>query len=185
MRKLVAGLAITLDGVVESPDAWMLADDEMTAMIDEGTRRADTVLLGRRTYLDFAELWPAMGDDVPMAAFMNGADKYVASRTLRSVEWANSTLLSGDLVDEVVALKDRPGKDILIPGSPRLVRALLAAGQLDELSLMVHPTVVGSGTRLFDDVVTPVDVELTESATLRSGVLSVTYRPSEQRRTPA
>lgn len=129
MRKIVAGLAITLDGVVESPSAgWMLYNDEMGEVIGAGIAQADTVLLGRRTYLEFAELWPGQGSDVPMADFLNNTPKYVVSATLDTVEWKNSTLLKGDLAEELTKLKRQPGKNIQIPGSPRLVRSLLATG---------------------------------------------------------
>jgi dihydrofolate reductase len=177
MRKLVAGLAMSLDGVVDSPSNWVAFDDEMGAVIGAGIARSDAVLLGRRTYLEFAELWPKQGNDVPMAKFLNNTPKYIASSTLDSLEWANSSLVTGDLVEEVTRLKQRPGKNILMPGSPRLVRSMLREGLLDELSLMIAPVVVGSGARLFDELTERVPLELTESATLSTGVLSVSYRP--------
>ena len=177
MRKLVAGLAMSLDGVVDSPSNWIAFDDEMGAVIGAGIERSDAVLLGRRTYLEFADLWPKQGNDVPMAKFLNNTPKYIASSTLDSLEWANSSLVTGDLVEEVTRLKQRPGKNILMPGSPRLVRSMLREGLLDELSLMIAPVVVGSGARLFDDLTERVPLELTESATLSTGVLSVSYRP--------
>jgi len=177
MRKLVAGLAMSLDGVVDSPSNWMLFDDEMGAVIGAGIARCDAVLLGRRTYLEFAELWPKQGSDVPMANFLNNAPKYIVSSTLGSLEWANSSLVTGDLIEEVTRLKRQPGRDILMPGSPRLVGSVLREGLLDELSLMIAPVVVGSGTRLFDELTEQVRLELVESATLSTGVLSVTYHP--------
>jgi dihydrofolate reductase len=179
MRKTVAGLAITLDGVVESPSAdWMRFDDEMAEIIRAGVAQADAILLGRRTYLEFAELWPKLGSDVPMADFMNDTPKYVVSSTLEApLAWAGSTLLTGNLADEVSRLKRQPGKNIQIPGSPRLVRSLLRGGLLDQLALMIHPIVLGSGMRLFDEVTERVNLELVESRTLRSGVLSATYEP--------
>jgi dihydrofolate reductase len=109
--------------------------------------------------------------------FLNNTPKYIASSTLDSLEWANSSLVTGDLVEEVTRLKQRPGKNILMPGSPRLVRSMLREGLLDELSLMIAPVVVGSGARLFDELTERVPLELTESATLSTGVLSVSYRP--------
>ena len=178
MRKIVAGLAITLDGVVESPSSnWLLFNHEMGEVIDAGVAESDAILLGRRTYLEFAELWPALGSDVPMAAFMNNTPKYIVSSTLTTLAWANSTLLAGDLAEEVAQLKRLPGKNIQIPGSPRLVRSLLRDGLLDELSLMVHPIVHGSGMRLFDEVTNRIGLKLIESRTLSTGVLCVTYQP--------
>jgi dihydrofolate reductase len=176
VRKIVAGLAVTLDGVVDSPSGnWMMFNDEMQEIIDAGVAEADAILLGRRTYLEFAAMWPRLGGDVPMADFMNGTPKYVASSTLRSLEWAGSTLLTGDLATELAELKRRPGKNIQVPGSPRLVRSLLADGLLDELSLMIHPVVLGTGARLFDGQADRMDLKLQDSRTLGTGVISATY----------
>jgi dihydrofolate reductase len=176
VRKIVAGLAVTLDGVVDSPSGnWMMFNDEMREIIDAGVAEADAILLGRRTYLEFAAMWPRLGGDVPMADFMNGTPKYVASSTLRSLEWAGSTLLTGDLATELTELKRRPGKNIQVPGSPRLVRSLLADGLLDELSLMIHPVVLGTGARLFDGQADRMDLKLQDSRTLGTGVISATY----------
>ncbi|GAB2818106.1 dihydrofolate reductase family protein [Actinoallomurus bryophytorum] len=176
MRKIVAGLAITLDGVVDSPSGnWMMFNDEMREIIDAGVAEADAILLGRRTYLEFAEMWPRLGSDVPMAGFMNDTPKYVASSTLRTVDWAGSTLLTGDLATELTELKRRPGKNIQVPGSPRLVRSLLCDGLLDELSLMIHPIVLGTGARLFDGETDRMELKLQDSRTLGTGVVSVTY----------
>src|SRR3982750_3521717 len=106
MRKLTAGLAITLDGVVEAPSAggWFQYDDEVASIINAGIAEADAILLGRRTYLEFAEIWPPMGDSNPMAAFMNNTSKYIASSVLTDLEWANSILISTNLNEAVVAL---------------------------------------------------------------------------------
>jgi len=181
MRKIVAGLAISLDGVVESPADWILLDDELAAVINAGVAQADAVLLGRRTYLEFAKLWPTQGGDVPMADFLNNSPKHIVSSTLDTLEWANSTLVTGDLAEEIAKLKEQPGRNIQIPGSPTLVRSLLRDGLLDELSLAVHPIVVGAGMRLFDEMNGQVRLELVASTTLGSGVLSVTYRPVSPR----
>jgi dihydrofolate reductase len=180
MRKIVAGLAITLDGVVEAPSErnWMRYNDEMGAVISAGIAQADAILLGRRTYLEFAALWPALGSDVPMADFMNNTPKYIVSSTLRTLDWANSVLVTGDLAEEIAKLKAQPGKNIQIPGSPTLVRWLLRVGLLDELALMVHPIVLGSGMRLFDEMTEKISLKLVDSKTLSTGVLGVTYQPA-------
>lgn len=178
MRKLCAGLMMSLDGVVEAPGTWSepYFVPEMGALMSEGLAEADAVLLGRRTYLEFAELWPPQGDAHPMAAFLNNAPKYVASSTLDKVDWKGSRLVEGDVVDAVKELKAQPGKNIQVPGSPRLVRSLLAHGLLDELNLMIHPIVRGRGMRLFEDV-RDLSFEVTDSETLSTGVVAVTYRP--------
>jgi len=181
MRKIVAGLLMSLDGVVESPSEWgwsQYMNDEMTQGIVAGIAEADAVLLGRRTYVEFADLWPNQGSDVPMADFLNNSHKYVVSASLGPpLAWANSSLITGDLAEELTKLKQQPGKNILIPGSPTLVRSLLRDGLLDELSLNVCPVVVGSGMRLFDGVARRVSLKLVHSSTLSTGVLGVTYQP--------
>jgi dihydrofolate reductase len=173
---------MSLDGVVESPGVWGWShymNDEMSRGIVEGVAQADAVLLGRRTYLEFARIWPGQGSEVPMADFLNNAPKYVASTTLTPpLAWANSTLLGSDLNGELARLREKPGKDILVPGSPRLVRALLRDGLLDELNLNICPVVVGKGMRLFEDIGREVRLELAGSRTLSNGVLGVTYRPA-------
>ena len=180
MRKLVAGLLMSLDGVVESPNVWgwpRYMNDEMSQAIVAGIAQADAVLLGRRTYLEFARIWPDQGSDVPMADFLNNAPKYVVSTTLRApLEWENSHLLTGDLAEQVNNLKRQAGKMILVPGSPRLVRSLLAEGLLDQMSLNICPIVVGTGLRLFDGLTKQVSLRLVDSTRLRTGVIGVTYQ---------
>jgi dihydrofolate reductase len=180
MRKIVAGLLISLDGVVESPDQWgwsQYMNDEMIQGIVAGVEQADTVLLGRRTYLGFADLWPKQGSDVPMADFLNNSPKYVVSTSLDTLAWQPANLIRGDLAEQLMKLKQQSGRDILIPGSPRLVWSLLRDVLLDELSLNVCPVVVGSGMRLFDELTNPVRLKLVQSSTLSNGMLGVTYRP--------
>jgi dihydrofolate reductase len=181
MRKIVAGLFISLDGVVETPDRWRSRyfTAEIAEMMAAGIAQADAVLMGRRLYQEFAGYWPNQGGDVPMAEFLNQTPKYVVSATLDApLAWANSSLITGDLAEELTKLKQQPGKNIQIPGSPTLVRSLLRDGLLDELTLMVHPIVVGSGMRLFDGTTDRVHLKLVESTTLSTGVLSVRYQPT-------
>jgi dihydrofolate reductase len=179
MRKTVAGLFISLDGVVESPERWQLRffDDELSEVVGAAAAESDALLLGRRTYQEFAEFWPSQGSETPMADYMNNTPKHVVSTTVDTLEWANSSLVSGDVAAGVAALKQRPGKNIQITGSPTLVRSLLRDGLLDELSLLVHPIVVGGGKRLFDNGSYGAALELVDSRSLGSGVLSLTYGP--------
>jgi dihydrofolate reductase len=153
MRKVVTGLFMSLDGVAESPTSWAgpYFNDELFEWIGAGLPLADAILLGRRTYLEFAELWPSQGSATPMGAFLNNTPKFVVSSTLQMLDWGPASLPGGDLGDELGKLKRQDGGNIQIPGSPTLVRSLLAAGLLDELSLAVVPIVVGSGMRLFDE----------------------------------
>jgi dihydrofolate reductase len=170
---------MSLDGVVESPEKWRFQymNEEMMAGILAGVAQADTVLLGRCTYLEFAQFWPKQGSDVPIADFLNNAHKHVVSASLNTLGWANSSLVTGDLAEELTKLKQRPGKNILIPDSPRLVRSLLRDGLLDELNLNICQIVVGSGTRLFDEMTDQVRLKLVESKTFSTGALGVTYQP--------
>jgi dihydrofolate reductase len=136
---------------------------------------SDTMLLGRRTYEEFAAYWPHQGDDVELATVFNQTPKLVASTTLTSLEWQNSSLVEGDVAQALTDLKQGPGRNISITGSPTLVRSLLGAGVLDELRLLVHPIVVGSGKRLFPDGADRTPLELVKSETFSTGVLSLTY----------
>src|SRR6266516_2713596 len=151
MRKLTAGLFISLDGVVEAPDQWHFPyfNEEMGSAVQAMMDSSEAMLLGRRTYEEFAAYWPSSTDD--FAEHMNGTPKYVVSTTLTSADWQNSTLITGDVSKELTRLKEQPGGNLNITGSGTLVRSLLREGLLDELHLLVHPIVVGAGKRLFDD----------------------------------
>ena len=179
MRKIATGLFMSLDGVVESPTSWASPyfNDELFDWIGAGLPQADAILLGRRTYLEFAELWPGQGSSSPMAAFLNNTPKYIVSSTLDTLDWGPASLVRGELAEELGKLKQQPGKNIQVPGSPTLVRSLLREGLLDELSLAICPLVVGSGMRLFDELTEPVGLKLVESRALTTGVLAATYQP--------
>ena len=149
MRKLTAGLFHSLDGVVEAPNLWQFDafDDELGAALGDKKGTTDTVILGRIGYeawaKDFGE-----GDDHYFGPFINNVPKFVASHTLTGkLKWQNSTLIEGDLETFVRDLKQKPGKDIALMGGISLVREMLFAGLLDELTLMTHPVVAGSGYR--------------------------------------
>jgi dihydrofolate reductase len=180
MRKLTASFFISLDGVVEAPQNWHLPyfNDEMGAVIGEAIADSDTFLLGRRTYEEWSAFWPYQDAAVnPMAAAMNETPKVVVSMTLDRVDWQNSTLLEGDLSEAVTALKAKPGKNIGMSGSATLVRSLLEKGLVDELRLLVHPLVVGSGSKLFENGTRAVSLELVDSRPFSTGVVDLTYRP--------
>jgi dihydrofolate reductase len=138
------------------------------------------MLIGRRTYEEWAAYWPHQDPaSDPFVSIMNETPKFVASTTLQKVDWQNSTLLEGDLADSVAELKLRPGKNIGMSGSATLVRSLLKKGLLDELRLLVHPLVVGSGAKLFENGTAPVNLELADSRTFSTGVVDLTYRPAK------
>jgi dihydrofolate reductase len=181
MRKVIASFFVSLDGVVESPQTWHFPyfNEEMGAVVGEAIAESDTFLLGRRTYEEWAAYWPHQDAAVnPMATAMNETPKVVVSTTLERVEWQNSTLLEGDLAEAVTALREQPGKNIGMSGSATLVRSLLERGLLDELRLLVHPVVVGSGSKLFENGTAPVSLELVDSRTFSTGVVDLTYRPA-------
>ncbi|MEV4567687.1 dihydrofolate reductase family protein [Nonomuraea sp. NPDC049419] len=176
-RKIVTGLFISLDGVVEAPERWHFpyVNEEMHAAVDELHTQADTLLLGRVTYEAFAAVWPSQTGR--LADTINGIRKLVASTTLQEPGWNNAAVIDGDVVPALKDLKQQPGRNINLSGSISLTRALLAAGLLDELRLLVHPIVLGSGQRLFPDGMTQVPLSLTRSATFTTGVLDLTYQP--------
>ena len=186
MRRIVVTEFVSVDGVMEDPGGaegfrhggWTFAfnDDEgMKYKLDE-TLGHDALLLGRVTYEGFAKAWPGMTDDVGFADKMNGMPKYVVSRTLDEATWNNSTILRGDLAEEVTALKEQDGGDILVAGSATLVRGLTDLGLVDEYRLMMFPIALGGGKRLFDGVGDAATLALVDSKPLQSGTVILTYR---------
>src|SRR5438876_10190021 len=176
MRKITAGLFISLDGVVEAPDQWHFPyfNEEMGAAVGATLGAADTVLFGRKTYDSFAGAWPereaAGGEDAPFAKALGDARKVVVSNQQLEFTWRNSEQLQGDLVEAVTALKNEPGDtNIAMSGSVSIVRQLLAAGLLDELHLLVHPIAVRKGMRLFDEGEPPVPLTLVAAETFDAG----------------
>ncbi|HEY9367622.1 dihydrofolate reductase family protein [Streptomyces sp.] len=186
MRKIVAQLFVSLDGVVEDPHLWHFPyfNDEMGAAVDAVLGQVDTLLLGRTTYESFAGAWPdreaAGGEDAPFAKVLGDARKIVVSRRRGlPLTWRNSEYQEGDLLDAVADLKAQPGEGpIAMSGSVSVVRQLLDAGVLDELNLLVHPIVVRKGLRLFDEAETPIPLELLSAATFATGVLNLMYAPA-------
>ena len=176
MRKIVAGLFISLDGVFElsneSMAPWFTPEVGQTIGTLMGAQ--DTLLLGRVTYQDFAAHWPQQTGE--MADTMNGTPKYVVSGTLESADWQNTTLIpAASAFAEIAELKQQPGKNIGMTGSGTLVSSLLREGLLDELHLFVFPLVAGSGKRLFGASDAQLPLKLLDSATFQSGVVHSTY----------
>lgn len=183
MRKVVASLFISLDGVVGDPASWQIPyfDEEMGREIGAAMATADAMLLGRVTYEEWATFFPSPASEgVPSRDYMNEVRKFVVSDTLEGpLEWNNSTLIEGDLAEEIAALKEGEGGDIGISGSGTLVRSLLQADLLDELNLLLHPVVVGDGKRLFQGGGEDRKaLELVDSKTFSTGVVYLTYRPT-------
>ncbi|CAM3762700.1 dihydrofolate reductase family protein [Kibdelosporangium persicum] len=180
-RRIVAGLFISADGVVGAPEQWTFQHmtEEAGAVITGLIAEADTLLLGRATYEEFAAHWASQTG--PMADAFNGMRKLVASTTLTAADWNNSEILTGDLAARLTELKNTPGRNINISGSICVVRTLLAAGLLDDLHLMVFPIVLGTGTRLFPDEGKRVDLALAGTRTFDTGVVHLHYQTGATR----
>jgi dihydrofolate reductase len=185
MKKIVAGLFIALDGVVEAPNEWHFPyyNEEMGAAVDASLGAADTILFGRTTYDSFAGAWPdreaAGEEDAPFAKKLGDARKVVLSSQPLEFTWRNSEQLHGDFVEAVTALKGEGEGTIGLSGSVSVVRQLLATGLLDELHLFVHPIAVRKGLRLFDEGEQPYPLALISSQAFKTGVLHLIYAPAE------
>jgi dihydrofolate reductase len=178
MRKVMAGLFSSVEGVVEDPFLWQFDsfDAEIGAGMQEIMGSVDAGLLGRVGYQQWADYWPKAPKDDDFAAFINPLRKFVASRTLTGdLEWQNSQLIEGPLLDFVADLKKGGGGDIGVFSSISLVRQLLFAGLLDNLMLIVHPVIAGSGRRLFNDGDPLTRLELQSSQQTSKGNMILSY----------
>ena len=194
MRKLRVIEFLSLDGVLQSPGAadedteggfrhggWQRPyfDDVLAESAAEGMEATDAYLFGRKTYEKMAAFWPNAPADDPYGQHLNGTRKYVASRTLESVDWQHSELVQGDVADEVGKLKAQPGGNIAVLGSGELVQTLMAHDLVDEYYLVMFPIVLGSGKRLFRDSEDALKLRLVDSKTTSTGGLILTYRPAD------
>jgi dihydrofolate reductase len=176
MKKIVSGLFISLDGVIEDADQWIgpWFGPQLGQAVGSMIAAQDAMLLGRVTYDAFAAHWPQQTGD--MADTMNGTAKYVVSATLKSADWQNSTLIpAASAFAQIADLKQGPGKNIGMTGSATLVSSLLREGLLDELHLFVFPVVLGSGKRLFAEPGDRLPLRLVDSATFETGVVHLIY----------
>ena len=194
MSRVVVTNNLTLDGVMQAParpdedvrggfthGGWALPynDAVMGRVMGEGMAKGGALLLERRTYEDFYAVWPKRTDN-PYTEVLNNSRKYVASTTLREpLPWRNSTLLKGDAADAVAALKEQPGKDIVILGSGELAQSLMRRNLIDEYVLLIHPLILGSGRRLFADDASFAALRLVNTVTTSTGVVIATYQPAE------
>ena len=177
MGKIVSNFFMSLDGVVEAPDQWHMPyfNDEMGAAVGRGMQTNRGFLMGRVLYDEWAAYWPEADNE--FAEFFNSHPKYVVSNSLQTASWNNTTIVSGDVAQQLQELKDQTDGDLVISGSATLVRSLLADGILDELHVLLHPIVVGHGGRLFEDA-TPHALELVNQETFSTGVLDLAYKPA-------
>ncbi|MFF7802704.1 dihydrofolate reductase family protein [Streptomyces olivaceus] len=193
MRRIIVCTFLTLDGVMQAPggpdeDAeggfehggWQrpVDDEEVGTAVGGWYERSDAMLLGRKTYEIFASYWPTADPADPFTDRMNGMHKYVASRTLTSVEWRNSTLLEGDVAEAVRRLKASDGGDINVVGSGDLAQTLMRHGLVDEYRLTIHPVIVGTGKRLFADGAIPTALAPVGVSTTKGGTVVGVYRPA-------
>jgi dihydrofolate reductase len=175
MRKIVVYELLSLDGVADDPDSVITDWDEaMEANLAAVIATQDAVILGRRSYAEWARFWPT-SDIQPFATFINGVTKYVATSTPLDQGWANATALDGGLVESVRELQQRDGGDIGVHASISVAQALLAAGVVDELRLVIAPQITGHGRRLLDGL-PPIRFESIQSETSPNGYLLVNYR---------
>jgi dihydrofolate reductase len=186
MRKLNVSTLVTLDGVIQDPGGFQeldeggwgnrYFDDEAQSYALEHLRESDAFLCGRVTFEVFKEFWPQVKEG-EYAQTLNRMPKFVASRTLSEpLEW-NATLLKGDVADAVSDLKQQEGRDIVVYGSAGLMATLMAHDLIDEYRVWIHPLVLGTGTRLFDEGVPMRSMDLVETRQLRTGVVILVYRP--------
>jgi dihydrofolate reductase len=191
MRKVVAFVSLTLDGVMQAPGrpdedrrggfehggwAQPYNDPVMGRVAAEGMAQEGSLLLGRRTYEDFFSFWPSQRDN-PFTEVLDKTRKYVASTTLAEpLPWRNSTLLRGDAADAVAELKRQPGEDLTVLGSGQLIQSLRRRDLVDEYLLLIHPLVLGSGRRLFPDGGPPAELRLVDTVTTTTGVVIATYQ---------
>jgi dihydrofolate reductase len=174
VRKLIVYELLSLDGVAEAPDTFFGWDDSLDARLAAEIARQDAVILGRRSYTEWAQFWPS-SEIEPFATFINGVTKYVATSTPLDLNWANSTAIEGGLVEFVRDLKQQPGSDVGVHGSISVAQALIAAGVVDELRLLIGPMIAGRGRRLLDGLPS-TKLELIRSEISPTGYLLVDYR---------
>jgi dihydrofolate reductase len=189
MRKLVVSEFMTMDGVIQAPGGqdedrdggfehggwtWPYWHDDIGMAFGAMMQNTDAFLLGRKTYVIHGNAFEPMPAGDPFGDMMNTPKKYVVSRTLEKPVWRDTTIIRGNVIDEIRALKAQPGKDILTDGSSQLVHALLAADLIDELHLLVYPLMLGSGKRVFPNGVRQ-EFKLTSSTPYPTGVVGLHY----------
>lgn len=190
MRRLIASTFVSLDGIMQAPGGpdedrtggfalggWMFnySDDTMDLSAAGFDGKDRELVLGRKTYEIFEAYWPYQSNDNPIAKTFNATKKHVASRTLTKLDWNNSTLLQGDVISALRALKSQSGPDLQIIGSGNLIQTLEAASVIDEFNVWTFPVILGRGKRLFSDNAKPLALKLVRSQVSRTGAVMATY----------
>jgi dihydrofolate reductase len=179
MTKITVAEFLTLDGVMEAPEQWQpsYVSDDVAEEIQSHINAADGSLLGRVTYEIFASYWPLQThNEFGIANKLNSEPKYVVSSTLQKADWNNTTLIKGNVVEEIRKLKQQPGGYIRLVGSGTLAQSLMQAGLIDEYWLLVHPLAIGRGKRLFQEGMNKMPLKQVEARTFRSGVILLGYQ---------
>lgn len=176
--KLVVSEYVTLDGIMEEPGKWSFPfwSEEAAKFKSDELFASEALLLGRVTYEGFAAAWPTMEGTGEFGERMNNLPKYVASTTLTEPTW-NATVIEGDVPAAVAQLKQQPGQDLLVGGSATLVQTLMQHDLVDEYRLMVHPILLGTGKRLFNEGMAATTLNLVDTKTTGTGVVILTYHP--------
>ncbi len=185
MRNLIVAEFLTLDGVMEASEQWQppYVSEDVAEAIQASIHTSEAMLLGRVTYELFAAYWPTQTkNEFGVADKMNSQPKFVVSSTLDKAEWHNTTLIKGNVVEEIRTLKQQPGGDIRLTGSATLAQALMQAGLVDTYWLLLHPLVRGRGKRLFADGMQLAGLKLVESTAFRSGAVLLRYQPDRKGR---
>ena len=198
MRKIVAAVFVSLDGVMQAPGGpdedkdsgftsggWVFPyfDEETGSVMDDLFTREFDLLLGRKTYDIFAAHWPRTPADDPVGRLFNKVTKYVATRSNPKLEWQNSQSLGSDVVQSLKELKATDGPEILIQGSADLIQTLLVHDLIDEYHLLIFPVTLGKGKRLFGDGTSPKALKLVEQRTFPNGVMLAKYVPAGELKT--
>ncbi len=184
MRKIIVSEGVSLDGVFDAQTmgewAQPFASDEKNESVRELILASDALLLGRTTYDGHAYYWPRLkNNEYGIADRLNSMSKYVVTSTPLQVQWNNSTIIKGNIVEAISMLKQQPGQNILIQGSATLVQALMQADLIDEFHFIVHPAIAGSGKRFFTDEMGMTKLKLVESKAISLGIVLLTYKPAK------
>ena len=181
MRKVIVVENLSLDGVMEAPEQWAFAyqSEDLAAVNQAGMDSANTLLLGRVTYTEFASFWPLQkNNEMGIADYINNVAKVVVSTTLQKADWYNTTSMRGNLAAEITKLKGQPGGDIVVIGSGLLVQSLMQANLVDEYQLSLIPLVLGRGKQLFPAGVAAQKLQLVEAKPFNTGVVLMRYQPA-------
>lgn len=181
MRKVIVSIFVSLDGSFEGPNKeldWFVLDDELEKYMDDFLNTVDTILFGRVAYQLLANYWPSSTDN--LAPKMNNLPKIVFSKTLEKVEWNNSRLIKENINEEILKIKQQPGKDLVLFGGADIASAFLELGLIDEYQIIVNPVVLSNGKPFFKDIKNKFNLKLLKTKTFSCGNVILNYRPTKK-----